>query len=180
MGQLSVSLEAADTVIDGAVRRGVGMAGLQKLPDHVQHARDLLRSLRMHRGRADVHARHVLFALFDVALGDLGGIHALLGRSLDDLVVHIREVRDEVHLVTLILKIAANRVEEDHGPRVSDMDEVVYGGSADIHSDLSRLDRDKLFLVSGQCIENFHNVSFPLLVSAAGSSSGADCSEELL
>ena len=134
------------------------MSFVDQFGDHVDHAADLLCRERVRGRRADVQAFHVLPALLDISLRDDIRRHALIDGCLDDLVVDIREIGNIVDLVTLVLKIPADGVEDDHGSRVSDMNEVVNGRAADVHAYLAGLDRDKFFFVHGECIEDFHGI----------------------
>ena len=157
MGKLSVSLKALHTVVDRAVLRDIGVSPIDQLLDHLQHAGDLLGGKGMGRGGHDIHPLHVLLALLDIALGNDGRIHAFLDRCLDDLVIHIREIGDIIHIIALVKEIAPHCIKEDHGTRVPDMDEIVDGGPADVHPDFSGLQRHKIFLVLCHRIKNLHS-----------------------
>ena len=113
--------------------------------DHIQHAADLLGSLRVLGSGLDIHSLHVLFALCDIALGDHAGLHTLFIGLLDDLVIHVCEVGYIVYFVTLVFHVTAHRIKYDHGAGIADVDQVVYGRSADIHFYLSRLQGLKFF-----------------------------------
>ena len=102
----------------------------------------------MNGGRLNIHTRHVLFAFFNIALGNRIRIHAFLNRLLDDLVVHIRKVGDIAHIISLVLKVSAHCVKHDHGPCIPDMDQIIDSGAADIHLDLTWRQGYKLFFSS--------------------------------
>ena len=160
VGQLSIITEASHTVIHRSVVRHISVAVVDQLLDHLQHAADLLSGLGMHCGGAHVQGFHILFAFRDVALGNHVGVHAFLDGLLDDFVVHIGEVADIIHFIPPVFKIAAHRIEHDHGAGVADVDQVVYGGAAYIHFYLARGDGDKFFLFLCESIVNLHFVCF--------------------
>ena len=83
-------------------------------------------------GRPHVHARHILLALCDITLGDHIRVHALLYGLLDDLIIHVRKIRDKVHFIAFILKIPPHRVKYDHGTGIPDMDQVIHRRAAHI------------------------------------------------
>jgi len=78
----------------------------------------------------------------------------------DNLVVHVREVAHEGYVKSLAAQEADEDIKDERGARMSDMAEVIDGDTADVHVNLSRADRDELFLASGRCIENLHEISF--------------------
>ena len=94
--------------------------------------------------------------LFDIPLGDSLIIGAFLVGLVDDFVINVSEVLNETHLIAPELQIAAQHVKDAEGTGVSDMDEVVHGGTAGVHLHLSLLMRDKFFLLPGQGVEYFH------------------------
>ena len=159
MGQLAVLLKGAGAEIHGAVGRRVGVALLNQGPDHVQHTADLLRGQGMDGGGLYIHGSHILLALLDIALGNGIRVHALLDGLLNDLVVHVREIGHVLNLVTLVLKIAAHGVKHDHGPGVSNVDEIVHRGSAHVHLHNPRSQRNKLFFPSAQRVKYFHTLT---------------------
>ena len=145
VGELAVPFKASGPEVYSSVLGRIGMALFDQGVYHLQHAVNLLRRLGMRGGRPYVHCLHIFFALFNIPLGNHGGIHSLLQRLFDNLVVHVRKVGDEVDLVTLVLHIAPYGVKHDHGAGVSDMDQIVDRGPADIHLYLSLLKRDEFF-----------------------------------
>ena len=156
-GELAVAREASRAEVDRAVLL-IGVALLDQIGDHFDHAVNLLCRERMSGRRADVQAFHVLPALLDISLRNDICSHAFLDSRLDDLVIDVCEIGDVVDLIALVLKIPADGVEDDHGSRISDMNEVVNGRAADVHAYLAGLDRDKFFFVHGECIEDFHGI----------------------
>ena len=97
---------------------------------------------------------------FDVRLGDFLPVFVFGIGAPDNLVVHVREVAYEGHVKSLAAQEADENVKDERGARMPDMAEVIDGDTADVHVNLSRADRDELFLASGRCIENLHEISF--------------------
>ena len=56
---------------------------------------------------------------------------------------------NKIHIIAFILEIPADCVEHDHRARISNMDKVIDGRSADIHPYFSFFQRDKLLLFPG-------------------------------
>ena len=165
MGQLSVILEFSHPVINGAVCRRVSIALFDQGADHIQHAADLLCGQGILCGGHDIHCLHILSAFGNIPLGDRICVHALLDGLFNDLVVHVSKVGYKIHLIALILKISADRIEYDHGTGVSDMDQVIDRGAADIHFYFSRLHRNELFFSSGKGIIDFHGLLLFFILS---------------
>lgn len=97
---------------------------------------------------------------FDVRLGDFLPVFVFGIGAPDNLVVHVREVAHEGHVKSLAAQEADEDIKDERGARMPDMAEVIDGDAADVHVNLSRADRDELFLASGRCIENLHEISF--------------------
>ena len=114
-------------------------------------------------GRLYIHISHILFALFDVALGDFFRRYTLLDGFCNDLVIHIREIGYIVYFISLVLHISSHCVEDDHGSGISDVDKIVYGRTAHIHFYFSFLQRNEVFFSLCQGIVNLH-VSTPFLL----------------
>ena len=143
MGELPILRKFPGAVVHGAVLF-IGKALVDQRPDHLDHAADLLCGKGMHRGRPYIHPLHVLFALLNVAVGNLLCRYPFFQRLLDDLVIHIGKIGHKIHIIPFILKIPAHRIEYDHGPGVSDVDKIIDGGPAHVHPDLIRFQRDEL------------------------------------
>ena len=100
----------------------------------------------------DVHSSHIFLTLFDVTLGNFFGGNAFLVGFCDDFIIHIGKVGHIVDLVALVLHVTAGCVKNDHRAGISDMDKVINRGAADVHLDLSRLQRHKFFFFLCQCV----------------------------
>ena len=107
--------------------------------DHIQHAANLFGRLRMSGSRFYIQRRHILLALCDVALRNHGRIDPLLIGFLDDLIIHICKIGYIVNLITLVLKISADSIENDHRSCIADMDKIINSRAADIHLHFTRL-----------------------------------------
>ena len=114
----------------------------------------MLRRLGLDVGRPDPEGGHVRPVLGDVALRDHGRLHALLVGAADDPVVHVGEVLDEHHPESLEGEIAADDIEGQGAPRVSDVREVVDGDPADVHARLARDEGDEVLLATGEGVED--------------------------
>ena len=164
VGELAVALKFPRAVVNGAVLGDIGVALVDQSLDHFDHSVDLLRCPGVHGRGLDVEARHILLALIDVSLGDDCGVDALFLGLLDDLVIDVREVGYIVDLVSFVFKIAPDRVKNDHGTRISDVDQVVDGGSAYIHAHLAGFERHKFLFGPGHCVKDLHCIPhFPFL-----------------
>ena len=64
------------------------------------------------------------------------------GSRLVDLVVHVRDVVDEGHVVSTPTQPVAEPGEDDEGPRVPDVRALVNGRAADVHPDRPRRRRE--------------------------------------
>ena len=167
VGKFSVIPETTGTKINGAIYV-VGITFFDQRLDHINHAVDLLRRQRMRRRRFYIHALHVFFAFFDVALGDLLCAHTFFICLRNDLVIHIRKVGYVIDLIATIFHITAHRIKYDHRTGISDMDKIVNGRTAHIHPYLSRLKRDKFFFPFCLCIKNSHLLTYsPFLLAYA-------------
>ena len=68
MGQLAVLLKGIGPEINRAVLCHICVPLINQGLDHLQHPADFLGCLGMYRGGLDIHGRHVLFALLNIAL----------------------------------------------------------------------------------------------------------------
>ena len=166
MGKLAVIRVLIHGKIDRSVVYNIGIAFIDQRADHIDHALNFLRSLRMRRRGAHVQIRHILLAFLNVTLGNNRSVHAFLICLLNDFVVYVGEVRYVVHFVPFILEVTAHRVEHDHRSRVADMNQVVNRRTADIHADLARRNRLELFQCFCFGIINPHFILSPFLQCA--------------
>ena len=156
VGKLSVVRILANREVHGSVTHDIGKALVDQTLNHVNHSVNFLRRLRM-RGRGlHIQVCHILPALPDIALGDHRGIDALFVCFLNDLVIHIGKIGDVVDLISLVFKIPANCIKYDHRSRISDVNQIVNGRSADIHADLSLFNRLEFLEPFGFGVVNFN------------------------
>ena len=159
MAQLAVFPELRGAVVHVPVG-GIGVALVDKGLDQSDDLGDVLRGLGMHRGFPHSQARRVLFVLGDILLRHLRGGDALFRRPADDLVVHVREVLHEGHVVAPVFQVAPEHVEEDDGPGVAHVDIVVHRGAAGVHAHLSRLQGLEIFILTAEGIVKLHGCAF--------------------
>ena len=146
--------------------------GLENLDDDLDDVDDGVHGF----GRAGVYGRlldaqalcvHVVF--LDIALGDGVEVNALFVRLVDYLVVNVSEVLHELNLVAAVLEVTAQQIENDERTCVADMEVVVHSWAAGIHLYLARRDRNEFFLLTGQCVVEFHGFYLLLEMFSAGS-----------
>ena len=109
---------------------------------------DILCGLRINSRVSDIESVRIRPELFYIALGNLGEIDVLLVCASDYLIVDIREILNEGHLIAAVFEIAAQDIEDAQRTGVADVDIVIHGRSAGIHLYLTRGNRDEFFLFS--------------------------------
>ena len=138
--------------------RFVGQPPIHQPLDERDDLRHVLRGAGMHRRGTDAQRLGVGIVFRDVPLGDLLDGNALLVGAADHLIVDIGKILHEGNFVAAVLKIAAQHVEHDEGPRVADVKEVVYRGAAGIDAHLALLNRHEGFLFPGHAVVDLHAV----------------------
>ena len=156
MAQLAVLREGLGAEVNVAVLRNIGVAVLDQTLDNVDDGVHGLGRARVNGSLLDAEALRVDIVFLDIALCDGVEVNALFVRLVDDLVVDVGKVLHELYLVAAVLEVAAQQVENDERTRVADMEVVVYGRAAGIHLYLARRDRNEFFLLTGQCVVEFH------------------------
>ena len=129
---------------------------INQCADHIDHAPDLFRCLRMNRGRLYIKCLHIFPAFRNITLGNHGRIHPFLIRFPDDLIIYVRKVGDVIHRIAFVLHITSGRVKNDHRTCITDMDQVIDSGPAHVHAHLPLLQRYEFLFLPGQCVINFH------------------------
>src|SRR5215210_1065949 len=139
VAQGAIRREAPDGVVDVAVAGSVGVALLYELFDQGDHLRDVLGRARLDVGPP--YAEHVqpLVEGIGVAPYDLLPGDPLLVGPGYDLVLYVRDVLDERHVVTPAPQIPGHHVPEQGRPRVADVDVIVDAGTADIEAEPATL-----------------------------------------
>ena len=148
MRQFSIILKLTGSEIYRAIH-SIGIPFIDQFRDHIDHPADLLSRQRMGRGRHDIHAFHILFALRDISLGNLLRADALFIGFFDNLVVHVCKVGYKVHFIAFVLQITAHRIEHDHRTGIADMDKIINGRSAHVHAHLFFLQGDEILFLFG-------------------------------
>ena len=103
-----------------------------------------------HRRRKCAQRRHIGVELRRRALRQLADGDAFLGRARVDLVVHVGDVANIGDVIGPInsAQKPEEHVEDDHGPGVADMREIVHGRAAYIHAHGLRIERLERFFAS--------------------------------
>ena len=159
MGKLSVGLKRCCIIINRTVY-GISKALLFQLINQVYHAVNFFGCFRVSGGFFNVEIRHVLLHFGNITLGYSLAVYAFLYRSFNNLVVYIGIVRNIFYLISLVLHKTTKSIKYNHRTRISDMNKVVNGRPADIHSDLSFFNRNELFLLLRHGIINLHKFLF--------------------
>ena len=154
VAQFAVVLELAGAVIDVPVSR-IGIAFFDQLADEGDDFRDVFHHAGIQRRLFDMQRCCIFIEGRDELFGDFlrGNAHFFCGA--DDLVVHVGEVRNEIHVIAAVFQIAADGIESYCAARVADMDVVVDGRAADVHAHLILLDRLEFFFFARQGIVDF-------------------------
>ncbi len=118
----------------------------------------------MHVCAHDIEAVGIGEVFLYVSLGDLGVGSAFLVRLVDDLVVYIREVLHERHVISAPDEISAERVEGTGSASVANMYVVVNCGTAGVDLDPVAFLRDQLLDFSGKRVEYSHKTNLLKLI----------------
>src|SRR5918994_5138653 len=139
VAQGAVGREALDRVVDVTVAGGIGVALLNELFDQGDHLGDVLGGARLDVGQP--YAQHlqpfvegVRVAVYDLLPGD-----SLLVGPVYDLVLYVRDVLDERHVVTPAPQVPGDHVPEQGRPRVADVDVIVDRRTADVEAEPATL-----------------------------------------
>ena len=87
----------------------------------------------------------------------LGPALAVLGRAFDDLVVDVRDVADVGDTISAAAQIALHEVEDREHARVAQVDVVVDGDAADVHTNFAGNQRLERLLDPGQGVMDFEH-----------------------
>ena len=159
MRKLAVTLKTSGSEIDRTVFCHIGVSACNQFFNHGNHAVDFFCRKRMFGCRQDIHRLHILFAFFNISLRNHRSVHMFLVGGLDDFVIDIREIGNVVDLIPAVHKIATYRVKKNHRSGVPDMNQVVYGRSADIHAHLVFFNRHKILNLPRHGIKNLNHPS---------------------
>jgi len=156
-GQLAVGGIGRHAEVDVAARL-VGEPAVDQLTDERDDLRDRLRRARLDIRPPEPQVAGVLDVPLRRAVGELRAPYLLPGSSLVDLVVDVRDVLDQLHLIAALREPPAHPHGDDEGPRVADVDPLVDGRSADVHADRTRRRGQLDFLPRGGVVE--HHLSY--------------------
>ena len=138
-GELAVLGEALHSE-PGAAVGDVGRALLHQGADHGEDVLDALRDLGLVIRSDEAEGVHVVVVGVDVLGGEGHGVHVPLGRTLDDLVVHVREVAHEGDIPAPVPQVPDEGVEDHEGAGVAHVGAVVDGHAAHVQADVSGAD----------------------------------------
>src|SRR5215210_1849587 len=137
--QLAVARVAFDVVVDVSVAGSVGVARLDQVLYQRDHAGYVLGGPRLHVRKADPEKLQALVEGVGVAAHYLLPRDAFFVGLVDDLVLDVRDVLDERHVVAPAPEIPHDHVPEQRRAGVADVDVVVDRGPADVESDPAAL-----------------------------------------
>ena len=156
VGEAEVAGVALGVEIDVAVRRPVGVAGVDKLGDEVGHHVEGFGRFWFERRAPHAQRRHVAVVGFGVGIGQFGDGDARLAGSGDDLVVDVGDVARIGHFVPLGFEDAPQQVEDQRAFGVSQVRVVVDRRPADIKRDFSGHERFEEAFGLGDTVKNMH------------------------
>src|SRR5690606_3614670 len=97
---------------------------------------------------ANAKRLNIFIVSIDKAISDLRNGNTKIIGLLNQLVIHICKVGDVVHFVACVLQVSSYYIEKNRRARISDMNIIIYGWSAYIHSNLARFNRLKSLLLA--------------------------------
>jgi hypothetical protein len=125
----------------------IGMTASDQAFDHRDHLGDEIGRARLLELRIvaviDAEGGHVVVEPLGGGAGELVNLDPLLGRAVDDLVLHIGDVAHigDVLGPVDVAQQPIEHVEHHHGPGIAQMRAVIDGGSTDIHAHVFGVDR---------------------------------------
>src|SRR5918997_5014639 len=141
VAQGAVAREAPYGVVDVAFGflGGVRVALLYELFDQGDHFRDVLGGARLDVGHPYAEHLETLVKGVRVAVYDLLPGDPFLVGPVYDLVLYVRDVLDESHIVTPAPQVPGHNIPEQRRPRVTDVDVIVDSRDADVEVELTTL-----------------------------------------
>src|ERR687889_575080 len=137
----AIRREAPDGVVDVAAGflGGVGVAFFYQLLYQGDHLGDVLGGERLDVGHPYAEHLEPLVEGIGVAAYDFLPGDPLLVGLVYDLVLYVRDVLDERHVVTPAPRVPGDHVPEEGRPRVTYVNVVVDGGTADVEAETATL-----------------------------------------
>ena len=148
--QLAVALELAHGVVHIAIAGAIGQTLAFELANQRKHLRHVFRGAGFHRGRLDAQRADVLVHGGDHLVGELADGDATLQRTFDDLVVNVGDVAHIGHAHAAGLEPALHHIKRHHHAGVANVAQVINGHAADVHADVARFERRKVFQCTRQ------------------------------
>ena len=131
VGELAVLLKFGRAEVDIPLYL-IGITLLNQGGDDGNDLINILRSAGMDSGLPDIEPLGIRPVFLNILFRHLGERDPLLVRTADDLIVHIGEVLDKVHLQPAVLQVPAQHVKNAQRARVADVDKIVDRGAAGI------------------------------------------------
>src|SRR5215212_12068624 len=139
VAQGAVGRKALDRVVDVTVAGGVCVALLYQLFDQGDYLRDVLGGARLDVGQPYAEHLETLVEGIRVAVYDLLPGDTLLVGLVDDLVIYVRDVLNERHVVTPAPQVPGDHIPEQRRPRVANVDVIVDRRTADVEAEPATL-----------------------------------------
>ncbi len=120
-----------------------------KFSDELGHLLDVIGGAG-ENGLLDVQSGTIFKKGFLILGRVIFNAQALLGRVVDNLVVHVGDVHDVTHGESALQQKAPQNVYRHKGAKVADVTVVVNRGSTGVHANFIALQRVELFDLAGQ------------------------------
>ncbi|MCG3150609.1 MAG: hypothetical protein PCFJNLEI_04097 [Verrucomicrobiae bacterium] len=169
VAEFAVGRKGFDGKIDGAVVANVGVLFGEKRLDESDHAGNRVGGARDDMGTLDVECVKVAKEFLRVEISELFERLAGLADGADDFVFHVGDVHDVGDGVPLVFEVPAEQILEHEGTEIADVRVVVNGRAAGVETNFARLERDEVFFLSGQRIEEFHSSTETIAIATTPS-----------
>ena len=142
----------------------IGIAFFNQVRDKADDICHKLYYTRMTSRRLNTKSRHVFTEGSDVLIRDFLRCDTFFLGTVDNLIIHIRKVRNIGNLIATILKIATNGIEGYCRTGIPYVNVVVYSWPTDIHLDLAVLNWDKFSQITRHGVIDFNHSLTPFCV----------------
>ena len=157
MRNLTVLRIAVHAVVHIAIVSDICSPGFHQIRNEGDDAIHRLRNSRRRIRKLCIQLLSQILICLDIAIRDHRFADIFLNCLIDDLVIHIRKVRDILHRISLCLKQTLQHIKDDHRPGIADMRIVVDSRSAYIHIHMSLMNRlEFLYLKILRVIKSDH------------------------